>query len=50
MTEYEELWAYKFCDETKVEHEWCVSKEEESEEATKQYSRFYARQTSKERE
>ena len=47
--------------ETKVEHKWCVSKEEESEnkfelvmcekeEATKQYSRLYARQTSKERE
>jgi hypothetical protein len=44
-----------------VEHEWCVSKEEESEnkfelvmcekeEATKQYSRLYARQTCKERE
>ena len=44
-----------------MEHEWCMSKEEESEnkfelvlcekeEATKQYSRFDTRQTSKKRE
>ena len=61
MTEYEELWAYKFVPETKVEHKWCVSKEEESEnkfelvvcekeETTKQYSRFDARWMSKESE